>query len=113
MTQLFRAMGEACVGVHGVGHSFGGPHRATPVLFDVHLRVEPGEIVVITGPSGSGKTTLLTLVGALRSVQQGSLEVLGRQLVGMEAEERVTIRRELGFIFQAHNLFESLTAFQN
>ena len=83
------------------------------VLFDNHLEVARGEIVILTGPSGSGKTTLLTLIGALRTVQEGSLEVLGNQLRGAAMPDLVRVRRQLGFIFQAHNLFESLTAFQN
>jgi putative ABC transport system ATP-binding protein len=77
------------------------------------LEVSPGEIVIMTGPSGSGKTTLLTLIGTLRKVQEGSAEVLDRQLLGASPAELVAARRKIGFIFQAHNLFESLTAFQN
>src|SRR5204863_9856496 len=70
-------------------------------------------IAVMTGPSGSGKTTLLTVIGGLRSVQAGSVEVLGTALHGLRARELGAIRRRIGFIFQAHNLFESLTAEQN
>ena len=69
--------------------------------------------MIVTGPSGSGKTTLLTLIGTLRTVQEGSVEVLGHQLLGATAAELALARREIGFIFQAHNLFESLTALQN
>lgn len=97
------------VTVRAVGHSF----AHTPVLFDVDLELMPGEIVLMTGPSGSGKTTLLTLIGALRSLQRGSIQVLGRELGGLDELERVAVRRRLGFIFQGHNLFASLTALQN
>lgn len=83
------------------------------MLFDNNLDVARGEIVIMTGPSGSGKTTLLTLIGTLRTVQEGSLNVLGRELRGASSAELIELRRELGFIFQAHNLFESLTARQN
>jgi putative ABC transport system ATP-binding protein len=69
--------------------------------------------VILTGPSGSGKTTLLTLMGALRTLQEGSLQVLGKELVGLGNADLVKVRRNIGFIFQAHNLFESLTASQN
>ncbi|NEP62409.1 MAG: ATP-binding cassette domain-containing protein, partial [Symploca sp. SIO2G7] len=62
---------------------------------------------------GSGKTTLLTLTGALRHLQDGSLRILGQELVGMSDRAMVNVRRNIGFIFQAHNLFESLTASQN
>ncbi|MCS6849926.1 MAG: ATP-binding cassette domain-containing protein, partial [Gemmataceae bacterium] len=63
--------------------------------------------------SGSGKTTLLTLIGGLRTVQEGSLQVLGQELFGLSNAELVAVRRRIGFIFQAHNLFASLTAYQN
>ena len=83
------------------------------MLFDNNLEVAPGEIVIMTGPSGSGKTTLLTLIGTLRTVQEGSVNVLGNELRGATAEQRIAVRRELGFIFQHHNLFASLTALEN
>jgi putative ABC transport system ATP-binding protein len=67
----------------------------------------------MTGPSGSGKTTLLTLIGALRSMQEGRIEVLGHNLAALPPRELVRVRRNLGFIFQLHNLFESLTAYEN
>ncbi len=67
----------------------------------------------MTGPSSSGKTTLLTLVGALRQVQQGSVQILGRELAGINGGDLVRHRRDIGFIFQHHNLFSSLTALEN
>jgi putative ABC transport system ATP-binding protein len=97
----------------GLSHYFGVGELKKQVLFDNNLTVWPGEIIIMTGPSGSGKTTLLTLLGALRSVQEGSLEVLGESLVGAKPRAMEQFRRKVGFIFQAHNLFESLTAIQN
>jgi putative ABC transport system ATP-binding protein len=94
-------------------HYYGEGELRKQVLFDNDLDVFRGEIVIMTGPSGSGKTTLLTLIGALRSVQEGSLQLLGRELRGASPNELVQIRRQIGFIFQAHNLFSSLTARQN
>jgi putative ABC transport system ATP-binding protein len=101
------------VRVHNLQHYFGEGDLKKQVLFDNNLDVTRGEIVIMTGPSGSGKTTLLTLIGTLRTVQEGSLKVLGHELLGASANELIALRRELGFIFQAHNLFESLTALQN
>lgn len=97
----------------GLSHYFGVGELRKQVLFQNYLTVYPGEILIMTGPSGSGKTTLLTLLGALRSVQEGSLEVLGESLVGASPKAMEQFRRQVGFIFQAHNLFESLTAAQN
>ncbi|MFS8866038.1 DevA family ABC transporter ATP-binding protein, partial [Synechococcus sp. H55.9] len=97
----------------GVNHYFGEGSLRKQVLFDINFVLQPGEIVLLTGPSGSGKTTLLTLLGALRSVQEGSLRVLGQELRGAQPNTLIQIRRQVGYIFQAHNLLRSLTAAQN
>ncbi len=100
--------------VERVNHWFGeDAETRKQVLYDNNLQVSQGEIVIMTGPSGSGKTTLLTLLGALRSVQDGEVEVLGQCLHELRGKELVEVRRDIGFIFQAHNLFGSLTALQN
>jgi putative ABC transport system ATP-binding protein len=84
-----------------------------PVLNDINLQIPAGEITILTGPSGSGKTTLLTLIGALRSMQAGSLKVLDRELLGAKQSQLVKTRSSIGYIFQAHNLLKSLTAWEN
>jgi putative ABC transport system ATP-binding protein len=96
-----------------VNFFYGEGESRFQVLFDIGLDVLPGQLIVMTGPSGSGKTTLLTLIGALRSLQEGRLEVLGRDLSHLGAGELVRVRREIGFIFQMHNLFEALSAYEN
>jgi putative ABC transport system ATP-binding protein len=96
-----------------VNYSFGSGETRTQVLYDNDLEVGRGEVMILTGPSGSGKTTLLTLIGTLRRVQDGSLNVLGRELAGMDPGHQVQLRSEIGFIFQHHNLFSSLTAVEN
>ena len=104
---------QSVIAIHNVSHSFGNGDRQKQVLFDIDLNIHGGEIVLMTGPSGSGKTTLLTLIGGLRQVQTGSLKFLGQELCGATTEELVQARRQSGYIFQAHNLHESLTARQN
>ncbi len=99
--------------VRELNHSYGRGALAKQVLFDVSTTIPSGEIVIMTGPSGSGKTTLLTLVGALRSAQSGSVQVLGRELSGARAAALEAVRRQIGFIFQQHNLLDALTAQQN
>ena len=96
-----------------INFSFGEGDLKKQVLFDVDLEVAAGEIVLLTGPSGSGKTTLLTLIGALRKVRDGELDVLSRSLHTASMHELVDVRREIGFIFQQHNLLPFLTARQN
>jgi putative ABC transport system ATP-binding protein len=105
--------GEPLVAIDGVQHHYGAGALRRQVLFDVSVEIQPGEIVIMTGPSGSGKTTLLSLIGGLRSTQEGSLRVLGRELRGASEAERVRLRREIGFVFQSHNLLRSLTALGN
>ena len=107
------AAAEASIQVRDLNYFFGRGDLLKQVLYTIRLDLSPGQIVIMTGPSGSGKTTLLTLIGALRSAQEGSLRVLGQELVGLGNRQLVEIRRNIGFIFQAHNLFESLTAAQN
>ncbi len=104
---------ELSVRAENVQHFYGVGEAQKQVLFDNDLQIRRGEIVIMTGPSGSGKTTLLTLIGTLRSLQKGSLKVLGQELSDVPKATVGDLRKQIGFIFQAHNLFESLTAFQN
>ncbi len=104
---------NTAIAIQNLDHYFGQGQLQKQVLFDINLEITIGEIVIMTGPSGSGKTTLLTLIGALRSVQSGSLNILGRELLGARSGELVKARRNTGYIFQAHNLHKSLTALQN
>lgn len=104
---------EPIIEIENVSHYFGTGRLRKQILFDVTTIVEPGEVVIMTGPSGSGKTTLLTLIGALRSTQEGSLKVLGQELRGGSENKLVELRRNIGYIFQAHNLLNSLRAWQN
>lgn len=110
-----RATGEihAAIEVKGINHFYGEGEQKKQVLYDNNLIIYPGEIIIMTGPSGSGKTTLLTLLGTLRRVQQGELHVLDEALHRASDQELRELRKRLGFIFQAHNLFGSLTATQN
>ena len=109
----FTEQRRCCIQVDNVNHYFGEGDTRKQVLYNNHLRVPEGEIVIMTGPSGSGKTTLLTLIGTLRKVIEGSLNVMDTELNGISAANTIELRKKIGFIFQAHNLFESLTAFQN
>ena len=101
------------VEIQHLNHFFGKGALKKQILFDINLTLKTGEVVILKGPSGSGKTTLLTLMGGLRSPQTGSLKVLDTELVGAQKSKLVEIRRNIGYIFQAHNLLHSLTARQN
>ncbi len=105
--------GTALITVEHLDHAFEEAGTAKPVLRDINLCVHPGEIVILTGPSGSGKTTLLTMLGGLRAAQSGRLEILGAGLLHAEKATLTRLRRQVGFIFQAHNLMPYLTALEN
>ncbi len=101
------------IAASGLNHYFTEGSDRKQILFDIDLAIHPGEIVIMTGPSGSGKTTLLTLMGGLRSTQEGSLKVLGQELKNAPNQTMVQLRRNIGYIFQSHNLLSFLTAHQN
>ena len=99
--------------VSGLNHWFGTGEARKQAIFNVDLTVKRGSLTVLMGPSGSGKTTVLTLMGCLRDLQDGSIRLLGHELMGAGNALNEALRCRLGFIFQAHNLHGSLTAMQN
>ncbi|MGB7319630.1 MAG: ATP-binding cassette domain-containing protein [Planktotalea sp.] len=104
---------QHAISVQGLNHFFGSGEARKQAIWDVNLNIAKGSLTILMGSSGSGKTTLLTLIGCLRDVQDGSVTLLDHELNGAEETMLVTLRRRLGFIFQAHNLHESLSATQN
>jgi putative ABC transport system ATP-binding protein len=87
---------------------------AAHALRGVTLEVHEGDFAAVVGPSGSGKTTLLNLVGALDSITDGELTVLGEDLAALSRRQKADLRlRSLGFVFQAYNLVPVLTAREN
>ena len=106
-------MGDEVLQIAGLNHWFGTGEARKQAIFDFDLTVARGDLSILMGPSGSGKTTILTLAGCLRDVQQGSVRLLGHELNGAPKATHEMLRKRLGFIFQAHNLHESLTAEQN
>jgi putative ABC transport system ATP-binding protein len=104
---------EPIIAVRGLRHTYGEGAFVREVLHGIDVDLPPGEIAIIMGHSGSGKTTFLTLVSALRAVQTGSVRVAGQELRDATDAVLTTARREIGFIFQKHNLIGALTARQN
>mgnify|MGYP000866527045 FL=1 len=84
----------------------------TAALDGVDLKIRKGEFVSLMGPSGSGKTTLLNMIGALDRAEEGNITVAGHDL--MEKKDFSSFRsKEIGFIFQFHNLIPNLTVSEN
>ena len=110
---VLKSVMKPVIDIQGVNHYFGSENLKKQVLFNITLQIYSGEIIIMTGPSGSGKTTLLSLIGGLRSLQEGSLTCVGRELLNADEQRLVEIRRLIGYIFQAHNLLPFLSARQN
>ena len=84
------------------------------VLKGVNLHIKKGEFVSITGASGAGKTTLLQLLGTLDEVQTGSLIINNKEVSTLNQKELASFRnKEVGFVFQFHNLLVEFTALEN
>ncbi len=104
---------QPVITIKNLNHYFGNGELKKQALFDINLDINQGEIIIMTGPSGSGKTTLLTLMGGLRSAQEGSLKILGQEICGANKKQLTRLRCNIGYIFQAHNLMTFLTAKEN
>jgi lipoprotein-releasing system ATP-binding protein len=110
MNLFFRAVMEPMIAVEDVWKSF--DRGRIEVLKGIQLRVNAGEIVALCGTSGCGKSTLLNVIGGLEMAERGRVEIAGRERKG-EKERLALLRREVGFIFQLHQLVPGLTLEEN
>lgn len=107
-------MSSQTIVAENIGKSFGAGQRCAVILRDVSLSVSAGEVVFLVGPSGSGKTTLLSILGCILTPDSGRVEVLGKEVSRLDAQQLTAFRRQhLGFIFQSFNLFPTLSALDN
>lgn len=106
--------GHAAVVCRGVEKAFGTGSARLQVLRGVNLEAHYGELTFLLGPSGSGKTTLLSIIAGLLKQDQGSVQVLGKDLAKLHNGEAALFRlRNIGFVFQQFNLIPALTAAEN
>jgi len=96
--------------IREISKSFGN----LEVLKGIDLDVASGEIVSIVGPSGAGKTTLLQIMGTLNRPDAGQIWIRNTEISSMDDRKLATFRnREIGFVFQFHNLLPEFTAIEN
>ncbi len=100
--------------VRGLVKNYEEGDNVARVLKGVDLQVERGEMIALLGPSGSGKSTLLNILGTLMRPTDGSLSILGENLVGADDLVLTEFRnRHIGFVFQAHLLLPDFTSMEN
>ncbi len=85
-----------------------------PALQGIDLTIKTNEFVAITGPSGCGKSTMLNMIGCLDMPTRGKVFLEGKDISTFKSDELARIRgKKIGFIFQAFNLYPTLTALEN
>jgi len=85
-----------------------------PALRGLSLKVKPGEFVAVMGPSGSGKSTAMNMIGCLDIPTKGRVLLEGQDIAALSEIELARIRgKKIGFVFQSHNLYPTLTTLEN
>lgn len=93
---------------------YGKNENLTKALDGVDLNIKQGEFVAIIGASGSGKSTLLNMIGGLDNPTSGEVQIGGKEIENMNADELTVFRRRnIGFIFQNYNLIPVLNVLEN
>lgn len=99
---------------HSLSKTYRNAEVPVPVLNDLQLTVERGEMLAIVGPSGIGKSTLLHLLGGLDRPDSGTIRVADAEVSSMSNDELARFRnRNVGFVFQFHHLLPEFTATEN
>jgi ABC-type lipoprotein export system ATPase subunit len=102
------------VSVRNLRHAYPTASGRLTVLDGVDVDVDGGGYLAVTGSSGAGKTTFLSVLGGLEQVQEGRVDVGGREVSGLRGDDLAAYRRStVGFVFQHFGLLDTLTAAEN
>jgi putative ABC transport system ATP-binding protein len=105
---------EPAIRCRGLSKTFGSGDTRVQALRGIDLEIMPGAITLLVGPSGCGKTTLISVIAGLLDPSEGSLHVLGKDLIALDRHALVDFRgRNLGFVFQQYNLLPAMNAAEN
>ena len=105
---------NASIQFNNVSLSYGDIVEEVEVLKDISFSIDSTEIVSIVGPSGSGKTSIIMLASGLESASKGSIQINGKEIVGLKEKELSEVRRKnIGIVFQSFYLIPNLTAVEN
>jgi phospholipid/cholesterol/gamma-HCH transport system ATP-binding protein len=107
--QYYRSTEEKVLTVHHLYKSFGN----NKVLVDFDLELTKGESVVVLGKSGSGKSVLIKCIIGLLKPDKGTIEMFGKNIPDLNADELDKVRAKVGFLFQSNALYDSMTVRQN
>jgi lipoprotein-releasing system ATP-binding protein len=100
--------------VERLAKSYDHGGRALPILWDVNLTLQPGDMVAVVGVSGVGKSTFLQILGTLDLPSEGSIKFNGEELTELPPSRLAEFRnRRIGFVFQFHHLLPDFTALEN
>lgn len=100
---------EIVININSLNKSFGDNH----VLRNFNLKLKKGENVVVLGKSGSGKSVLIKCIIGLMSPENGTVNVLGKNIPDLDTEELDRLRAKIGFLFQSNALYDSMTVREN
>lgn len=105
---------SSLIEVEGLYKGYRSGTQRLEILINLHLEVEKGTMIAVTGASGSGKSTLLHLLGGMDRPDEGSINILGQEIFGLNPRELSGFRnRNIGFVFQSHHLLPEFTAAEN
>lgn len=107
-------MNDPTLTLSGIEKSYQRSNGHVPVLRDVNLSIDPGEIVALVAPSGAGKSTLLHIAGLLDTPDRGDVTIGGQLATGLSDARRTEMRRQdIGFVYQFHHLLPEFNAAEN
>ena len=98
----------------GIGKTYAAGSLSVEALRDVHVRIEPNELVAVVGPSGSGKSTLMHILGCLDVPSVGVYRLAGHDVQDLDEDQLADVRNlMIGFVFQQFNLLPTMPAWRN